>query len=72
MHSAVGRGRLPVINQTEIRFIGMQRSGNHAIINWIARQSHGSMFFHSDVKLFRNLYESMEEFERMFKLFSLT
>jgi hypothetical protein len=41
----------------------MQRSGNHAVINWIARQSPGSMLFLGDVKLFQNPYESMEELE---------
>jgi len=41
----------------------MQRSGNHAVINWIARQSRGSMFFLGDVRLFQNPYDGMEELE---------
>jgi len=30
-----------VVNQKEIRIIGLRRSGNHAIINWIRRQATG-------------------------------
>src|SRR5437764_14442767 len=63
MCSARARIVSAIVNRSEIRFIGMQRSGNHAVINWIARQSHGSMFFLSDVKLSKNPYESMDEFE---------
>ncbi len=30
-----------IINEREIRFIGLQRSGNHALINWIFNQCQG-------------------------------
>ena len=33
------------VNQTEIRVIGMSRSGNHAIINWILAQAPGRTCF---------------------------
>jgi hypothetical protein len=33
------------VNETEIRVIGMSRSGNHAIINWILSQSPGRTCF---------------------------
>jgi hypothetical protein len=32
-------------NQRELRIIGMSRSGNHCIINWITRQVHGRFCF---------------------------
>jgi hypothetical protein len=34
-----------VVNETEIRVIGMSRSGNHAIINWILAQAPGRTCF---------------------------
>lgn len=56
-----------MINKNEIRFFGMQRSGNHAIINWIIRQTKGSLYFLHAVGLARynsqNPYQAMEEFE---------
>src|SRR4051794_12463101 len=33
------------VNGTEIRVVGMSRSGNHAIINWIIAQSPGRTCF---------------------------
>jgi hypothetical protein len=33
------------INGVEIRFIGMSRSGNHAVINWILKQASGRICF---------------------------
>jgi hypothetical protein len=33
------------VNETEIRVVGMSRSGNHAIINWILAQSPGRTCF---------------------------
>src|SRR4051812_25068332 len=35
----------PYVNETEIRVVGMSRSGNHAIINWILAQAPGRTFF---------------------------
>ncbi len=34
-----------LLNETEIRVVGMSRSGNHAIINWILAQSPGRTCF---------------------------
>src|SRR5215203_807961 len=34
-----------VVNETEIRVVGMSRSGNHAIINWILAQAPGRTCF---------------------------
>jgi hypothetical protein len=33
------------VNDTELRIVGMSRSGNHAIINWIIRQASGRLCF---------------------------
>lgn len=32
----------PIINQRELRVIGLRRTGNHAIINWITQQQPGT------------------------------
>lgn len=34
-----------IINKNEFRIVGMSRSGNHAIINWIINQLHGRYCF---------------------------
>ena len=33
------------VNETEIRIVGMSRSGNHAIVNWILAQAPGRTCF---------------------------
>ncbi len=40
------------VNKTdfEFRFVGMKRSGNHAIINWIIRQSQGPLLHYNNVR----------------------
>src|SRR3954468_6315636 len=35
----------PYVNETEIRVVGMSRSGNHAIVNWILAQAPGRTCF---------------------------
>ncbi|HLQ84592.1 MAG TPA: hypothetical protein VK110_00425 [Salinisphaeraceae bacterium] len=35
----------PIVNDTELRIVGMSRSGNHAIINWLMRQAGGRLCF---------------------------
>src|SRR3954453_3315325 len=35
----------PYVNETEIRVVGMSRSGNHDIINWILPQAPGRTCF---------------------------
>ena len=39
-----------LINKKEIRFIGLRRSGNHAVINWIKKQEKGFVKFLNNVK----------------------
>ena len=52
----------PIVNQIELRVMGLRRSGNHAIINWIAKQIEGQAVFINHVRPlenpFRNQYES--------------
>ena len=37
--------RPPLVNDTEIRVVGMSRSGNHAIIEWLLSQADGRVCF---------------------------
>ncbi|MEM9005648.1 MAG: hypothetical protein AAGE59_19255 [Cyanobacteria bacterium P01_F01_bin.86] len=37
------------VNQTEIRFIGLRRSGNHAVLNWIFKQLQQPVYFINNV-----------------------
>ena len=45
-----------VINQKEIRVIGLRRTGNHAIINWIEKQQPGNVRHLNDVAAGTNPY----------------
>lgn len=42
--------------EKEIRVVGLRRSGNHAIINWILRQQKGEKVFLNDVALLETQY----------------
>lgn len=42
--------------EKEIRVVGLSRSGNHAIINWILRQQKGEKVFLNDVALLETQY----------------
>lgn len=50
-----------IINQTEIRMVGLRRSGNHALIDWIKKQQTGPFKHINDVPIgenpFRHEYE---------------
>ncbi len=58
----------PIVNQREIRVIGLRRSGNHAVINWIGKQAKGNSIFINHVKPlenpYRNQYESQLNLQR--------
>ena len=41
---------MQITNKKEIRFVGLQRSGNHAVINWILSQELGKICFLNFVK----------------------
>lgn len=42
---AIARNNNAIVNHKEIRVVGLKRTGNHAIINWIAKQ-HGDEIWH--------------------------
>lgn len=50
-----------IINEKEIRFIGLRRSGNHAVIQWLKEQQPGVFCHLNDVPInenpFRHTYE---------------
>jgi hypothetical protein len=50
-----------IINQKEIRVIGLRRSGNHAIINWICKQSTGAIKHLNNVPVNYNPYRFLYE-----------
>lgn len=49
-------------NNTEIRVHGLQRSGNHAIMNWIAAQSAGICVVLNDCEPGTNPFDTMQEY----------
>jgi hypothetical protein len=49
-------------NNTAIRVHGLQRSGNHAIMNWIAAQSAGICVVLNDCEPRTNPFDSMQEY----------
>jgi len=48
-------------NKIEVRVHGLQRSGNHGIINWIAMQSRIDVLVLNDAKPFTNPFHTMQE-----------
>jgi hypothetical protein len=51
------------INGTEYAVLGLQRSGNHAVIHWLLAQTRGDAHFISDIRAGANPYKTMQEFE---------
>lgn len=49
------------VNEREIRVIGLRRSGNHAIINWIGKQAKENSIFINHVKPIENPYRNQYE-----------
>jgi hypothetical protein len=45
-----------IVNQKEIRIIGLKRTGNHAVINWIKKQEQGIVRHINDIRLNENPY----------------
>ena len=50
-----------IVNQNEIRIIGLKRSGNHAISNWMMKQMKGNRFYINDVGVNENPYREKYE-----------
>ncbi len=47
-----------IINKKEFRFVGLQRSGNHAVINWILSQCKGEKIFLNFAQPYNNPYKT--------------
>lgn len=45
-----------IVNQKEVRIVGLKRSGNHAIINWIRRQHSGEVWHLNNIPTEQNPY----------------
>lgn len=43
-----------IVNQKELRIVGLRRSGNHAIINWILNQEAGETCWLNDLRMRKN------------------
>ena len=52
---------VPVVNKKEIRVLGLRRSGNHAIINWIGNQVDNNSIFINHVRPLENPYRNQYE-----------
>jgi hypothetical protein len=52
MKKDVKKNSKKIINQKEIRFLGLSRSGNHAVIDWILSQCKGRSFFLDSIKIY--------------------
>lgn len=50
-----------IVNQKELRILGLRRSGNHAIVNWIGKQIEGSAVFINHVRPLENPYRNQYE-----------
>lgn len=50
-----------LINQKEIRIVGLMRTGNHAITNWIRKQQRGSINYLNNIPCDKNPYQHFYE-----------
>lgn len=48
-----------IVNEKEIRIVGLRRSGNHAVINWIRKQQAGETFYINNVRLKENPFRAV-------------
>ena len=48
-----------VINEKEIRIVGLKRSGNHALINWIRSQHSGEVWHLNNIRPHQNPYRNL-------------
>lgn len=61
--------RSQVINHKEMRVVGLRRSGNHAILNWIKKQQGGDLIHFNNAMINKNHYrEKYHELIRKNKL----
>lgn len=48
-----------IINKKELRILGLRRSGNHAIVNWIQKQVSENHVFMNHVRIAENPYRDV-------------
>ncbi|MDY6784670.1 MAG: hypothetical protein SW833_19350 [Cyanobacteriota bacterium] len=51
----------PIVNKKEIRVVGLKRSGNHAIINWMLQQEKGNVKHLNNIFPGKNPYRFLAE-----------
>jgi hypothetical protein len=51
-----------IVNQNEIRLVGLRRSGNHALINWIGKQQDGVVEHLNNIPIGENPYRHHYEY----------
>ncbi|EDX84264.1 hypothetical protein S7335_1961 [Synechococcus sp. PCC 7335] len=51
----------PIVNDKEIRVVGLRRTGNHAIMNWIRKQQRGEIFYINNALINVNPYRDVYE-----------
>ncbi|HEX2592963.1 MAG TPA: hypothetical protein VHL34_15795 [Rhizomicrobium sp.] len=54
-----------VRNKTEIRFFGMKRSGNHAVVVWLAQHYKSPIYFLNNIKPFEDPFEAHYDWRRV-------
>ena len=47
---------IPIVNKKEIRVVGLKRTGNHAIINWLRQQHSGKVWHLNNIVAGKNPY----------------
>ena len=55
-----------IVNKKEVRILGLRRSGNHPIINWIGKQIQGQAVFMNHVRPLENPYRAQYESQLIF------
>ena len=50
-----------LVNKKEIRVVGLRRSGNHALMNWIRKQCSSNIIYINNVHIYANPYREVYE-----------
>ncbi|MCB0804171.1 MAG: hypothetical protein KDC05_00145 [Bacteroidales bacterium] len=58
---ATGQANNNIVNQREFRVVGLRRTGNHAIINWIMQQVKGTVVLVNDIFINENPFRTVVE-----------
>lgn len=62
----VERSNSKIVNQKEMRVVGLRRTGNHAVLNWIESQQSGKIYHLNNVAAGRNPYRYKSENLRLY------